>query len=337
MPRQSRIDAPGALHHVIIRGIEGKAIFKDDTDRDDFLDRVETIFVDATTPCYAWALMTNHVHLLIRTANIPLATLMRRLLTGYAVAFNRRHRRHGQLFQNRYKSILCQEDTYLLELTRYIHLNPLRAGIVHDFKALDGYRFAGHSVIMGNAKAVWQDDRKILGMFARTKKAARRQYQEFVEKGIEAGRRPDLVGGGLVRSVGGWKKAKLLLKGQDRIKGDERILGDGDFVRHVLELSNERKSRYYRLESQGVDLVRLTQRVSGHFKISADRIVSPGRYPDVVKARSVLCYLAVRELGMKTTELARKVGLTQPAISMAVRRGEEISRQLRLNVDDFLS
>ncbi|GAB6905890.1 hypothetical protein JCM12296A_17250 [Desulfosarcina cetonica] len=122
MPRQSRIDAPGALHHVIIRGIERKPIFKDNTDRDEFLNRIDLIFSDTSTPCYGWSLMSNHVHLLIRTTDAPLATLMRRLLTGYAIAFNRRHRRHGQLFQNRYKSILCQEDAYLLELTRYIHL-----------------------------------------------------------------------------------------------------------------------------------------------------------------------------------------------------------------------
>jgi putative transposase len=143
MPRKARIDAPGALHHVIVRGIERKAIFKDDVDRSAFLERIGSIFVPSKTPCFAWALMTNHVHLLIRSAIVPLSTLMRRLLTGYAMAFNRRHRRHGQLFQNRYKSILCQEDAYLLELTRYIHLNPLRAKIVPDLKALDKYAYTG--------------------------------------------------------------------------------------------------------------------------------------------------------------------------------------------------
>jgi putative transposase len=143
MPRKARIDAPGALHHVIVRGIERKAIFKDDVDRSAFLERIGSIFVPSKTPCFAWALMTNHVHLLIRSAIVPLSTLMRRLLTGYAMAFNHRHRRHGQLFQNRYKSILCQEDAYLLELTRYIHLNPLRAKIVPDLKALDKYANTG--------------------------------------------------------------------------------------------------------------------------------------------------------------------------------------------------
>ena len=109
MPRQARIDAPGALQHIIIRGIERKAIFKNGADRQDFIDRLGKLLHDTETACYAWALMTNHVHLLLRTGKTTISTTMRRLLTGYAVSFNRRHRRHGHLFQNRYKSILCEE------------------------------------------------------------------------------------------------------------------------------------------------------------------------------------------------------------------------------------
>ena len=121
MPRQSRIDAPGALHHIIVRGIERRKIF---------------IVEHTGTICYAGALIPNHFHLLLRTGSAPIAHVMRRLLTGHAVSFNRRHRRHDHLFQNRYKSILCQEDTYLLELVRYIHLNPLRAKLVGDMNEI---------------------------------------------------------------------------------------------------------------------------------------------------------------------------------------------------------
>ena len=149
MPRKARIDAPGALQHIIVRGIERRKIFYDDTDRDNFLQRLGVVLVDTDTPCFAWALIPNHLHLLLRTGLAPIATVMRRLLTGYAVSFNRRHRRHGQLFQNRYKSILCQKDAYLLELVRYIHLNPLRAKIVLELKKLDKYAYCGHSVVMG--------------------------------------------------------------------------------------------------------------------------------------------------------------------------------------------
>ena len=136
MPRKARINAPGALHHIIIRGIEGKAIFKDDSDRENFLERLSALLSESRTGCYGWALMTNHVHMIFKTGLSPVATVMRRLLTGYAVSFNRRHRRHGQLFQNRYKSFLCEEEVYLKELVRYIHLNPLRAKIVKDLKEL---------------------------------------------------------------------------------------------------------------------------------------------------------------------------------------------------------
>lgn len=337
MPRQSRIDAPGALHHVIIRGIERQAIFKDDTDRGEFLERIESIFTDSATPCFAWTLMTNHVHLLIRTAGVPLATLMRRLLTGYAMAFNRRHHRHGQLFQNRYKSILCQEDAYLLELTRYIHLNPLRVGIVKDLVALDTYLYTGHSVLMGHQRIGWQDDGKILSMFAKYKATARRKYRVFVEQGIEAGRRPELVGGGLVRSVGGWKMAKVLLKGQDRVKGDERILGDSDFVQDVLSQCNEHYERRYRLLAKGVDVKTLARGVADLFDLSPERLFAPGRYPDLVQARSVLCFLAVRELGLTATDLARQMGLTQPAISMSVKRGERIAKEKKMEIRAILN
>ena len=118
MPRKSRIDAPGALHHIVLRGIERKAIFKDDLDYQNFLKRLGKVLTETSTSCHAWALMTNHVHLLLRTGTVPISTVMRKLLTGYAQQFNRRYRRHGHLFQNRYKSFLCEEDPYLLELVR---------------------------------------------------------------------------------------------------------------------------------------------------------------------------------------------------------------------------
>ena len=124
MPRLARLDAPGVLHHIMIRGIERRKIFLNNKDREDFLERLSKLLPETKTACYAWVFIPNHAHFLFRTGLVPLATLMRRLLTGYAVGFNRRHNRNGHLFQNRYKSIVCQEDVYLKELVRYIHLNP---------------------------------------------------------------------------------------------------------------------------------------------------------------------------------------------------------------------
>ncbi len=122
---------------------------------------------------------------------------MGRLLTGYAVNFNLRHRRSGHLFQNRYKSILCQEEAYLLELVRYIHLNPVRAGVVADMKSLDGYPHSGHSRLMGKIKSGFQNTEKVLALFGQTRREARRRYRDFVTKGLAAGKRPELTGGGL--------------------------------------------------------------------------------------------------------------------------------------------
>ena len=152
MPRQPRLDAPGLIQHVMARGIERRKLFRDDKDRQSFLDRLAVVLEETQTQCYAWALIPNHFHLLLRTGLTPLSKVMRRLMTGYAVTFNLRHRRSGHLFQNRYKSIVCEEDTYLLELTRYIHLNPLRARLVEDLKSLDKYPWSGHSTILGHCK-----------------------------------------------------------------------------------------------------------------------------------------------------------------------------------------
>jgi REP element-mobilizing transposase RayT len=134
------------------RVIERRKIFWDNKDRSSFLERFAVILEETQTQCYAWALIPNHFHLLLRTGPTPLSTVMRRLMTGYAVTFNIRHRRSGHLFQNRYKSVVCEEDPYLLELIRYIHLNPLRAKLVEDLNALDKYPWTGHSAILGRRK-----------------------------------------------------------------------------------------------------------------------------------------------------------------------------------------
>ena len=184
MPRKARIDAPGAVHHIIVRGIEGCIIFRDDNDRNNFLTRLEKILIETKTRCFAWALIPNHFHLLLKTGSFPVATVMSRLLTGYATSFNRRHHRNGHLFQNRYKSILCQEDVYLKELVRYIHLNPLRAGVAPDASELDRYPFSGHSYLMGKRSNDWQATDEVLSLFGEKKNEARRRYRAFLKKGI---------------------------------------------------------------------------------------------------------------------------------------------------------
>jgi putative transposase len=190
------------------RGIERRKIFETDADREHFLERLGEILRETQTTCYAWALIPNHFHLLLRSGTVPISTVMRRLLTGYALWFNRAHRRHGHLFQNRFKSILCQEDAYLLEPVRYIHQNPIRAGLMQGVDDLTQYSFSGHSVLMARIERSWQDTDRVLSLFSKQEGAARRLYKKFVEKGIAQGKRDDLSGGGLIRSVGGWEAIK---------------------------------------------------------------------------------------------------------------------------------
>ena len=232
MPRKARIDAPGALQHIICRGIERTMIFCDDGDRDRFVKRLGRVISESQTPCYAWALIANHFHLLLKTGNVPITTLMRKLLTGHAVTFNRRHQRVGHLFQNRYKSILCQE----------------------------------------------------------------------------------------------YSKLKI------HVKGDERILGDSDFVESVLEEQNERLARRFQLQAQGVDFAKALDSVATAFNLKPVQVLSSVKQPLRVKARSVLCYWAVKKLEMSGADVARKLNISNSAVSRSLERGEKIATEMKLKL-----
>jgi len=245
MSRQARLDAPGTLHHVMVRGIEGRRIVDDEQDRREFVTRLGTVARETTTSVYAWALLSNHAHILLSSGVQGLSKFMRRLLTGYAVTYNIRHRRHGHLFENRYKSIVCDEDSYFTELVRYIHLNPLKVKLVKDFNELERYPYCGHGVITGRLRATWLDWEYVLSWFGRREREARKAYRQFVREGITLGRRPELVGGGLVRSVGGRSEVVSLRRQGVRETTDERILGSGDFVERVLKEADEKTKGAY--------------------------------------------------------------------------------------------
>jgi REP element-mobilizing transposase RayT len=312
----------------MIRGIERRKIFHDDKDRENFIERLSILLPETKTQCYAWSFLSNHAHFLFRSGPAGIAALMRRLLTGYAVSYNKRHRRHGQLFQNRYKSVVCQEDTYLQELVRYIHLNPLRAKMVVSLDELHRYLYCGHSALMGNKKREWQDVESVLGFFGTRVGEARKGYVSYVKEGIPLGRRPELVGGGLIRSLGGWDAVKKMRpNGQDRIKSDQRILGESDFVRDVLSESEEQFSRKYRLKILGYDFEKVVERVSILFHVEKEYITGRGRQKDRVRARDLLCYWTVAELGMSMVDLARKFDVTPAAVSYAIERGEKMAKQ----------
>ena len=337
MPRKARIDAPGALQHIVIRGIEKKRIFRGAKDYQNFLERLGNIFTETTTPCYAWALMPNHVHLLLRTGQVPLSTVMRRLLTGYAQQFNRRHKRHGQLFQNRYKSFLCEEEPYFLELVRYLHLNPIRAGLVNDIKTLNTYSKTGHAALMGKITNTWQDTDYVLRYFGKTIRSARKSYLAFISKGLAMGSRPDLVGGGLIRSVGGWSALKAVRATGMRVMGDERILGSSDFVEKVLKKADEAYEKRTLAVAKGLDLNTLIAAVADHFEIDFDIIYSSSRQRAVAKARSIICCLAVDQLMIHGAEVARRLNISTSAVSKLASRGrsDPVSKELTQKLFDF--
>jgi REP element-mobilizing transposase RayT len=325
MSRQARIDAPGALHHIIIRGIERTVIFADDGDRENFLQRLSTLLTASQTPCYAWALMSNHAHLLLRTGGVPIAALMRRLLTGHAVSFNKRHRRHGHLFQNRYKSILCEEDRYLRQLVAYIHLNPLRARMVADAAALKSYPFTGHSALMGRVTRFWQDTSYVLALFGRSDSEARRNLQRHVLKWSQRGRCPELTGGGLIRSAGGWATVKDAHREGIRITGDERLLGGSEFVERTLKQASEAYERRMRLLSAGLGLPQVIGAVCRYLAIDDQDLARPTRKAPVALARRLVAYLATRELSVPGSEVARQFNQDRSAVSRAARQAESNS------------
>jgi REP element-mobilizing transposase RayT len=225
------------------RGIERRPLFRDDADRDDLVERLAGLAEAEAFTVYAWAVLPNHFHLLVRTDQRPLARTMRSLLTGYAGAFNRRHRRSGHLFQNRYKSIVCEEEPYFLELVRYLHLNPLRAKVVPDLRTLARYPYSGHAALLGTWPRPWQETPEVLRRFSSQTGRARELYQAFVAEGVAQGRRPDLQGGGLVRSVGGWAAVRELRRGREGYTADERVLGRSEFVEQVRREREEQDAQ----------------------------------------------------------------------------------------------
>lgn len=313
MPRQPRLDIPDLVHHVIVRGIKRDKIFHDDEDRRNFMQRFHALLKETNTTCYAWTLIPNHLHLLLRPHGVPLASFMRRLLTGYAVTHNKRHNRSGHLFQNRYKSIICEEDTYLLELIRYIHLNPLRAHLVADMETLDQYPWCGHAQMLGNTSDYGLDVDGVLSLFSKKTTAARRLYRQFIADGVQMGSRHDLTGGGLRRSE------VLSQTSDETIDFDDRILGSGEFVAELRDRGI--------LTDSGpptISLHQLQQLIEGRYHLDKGGIMQRGRMNKVTDARCVFCFCAIRQLHHTGAMIAQYLGIGSPAVSRALRKGEQI-------------
>ncbi len=312
---------PGALHHVMARGLNREAVFLGVRDRADFVRRLAALVEATGVILYAWALVPNHFHLLVETGRCPLSELMRRLLTGYAVTFNHRHGRVGHLFQNRYKSILVEREPYFLELVRYIHLNPVRAGLVPDLGALDRHPWTGHAALMGLADRPWQDRQTVLAEFGPEPGDAVGRYREFVAAGLPQGRRDELSGGGLVRSSGG---ACFVAggegRGRERWAWDERVLGSGPFVeeawREVARAHAERPGGV----PPGCGVEQLVEEEAGRRGLKPEEVRGRARNRAVLEVRCRVARVAVREWGLSPTAVAKELKLSRQAVLRALSR-----------------
>ena len=317
MPRQARIDIEGQLYHVIARGIERRKIFIDADDYNDFLARLEAALTKTGGRCLAWCLMPNHFHLLILRAKRPLSELMRRLMTGYAVGFNIKHRRTGHLFQNRYKGILCEQEEYLQELIVYIHLNPLRAKLVRNIAGLEKYRWCSHGALIGRNKPGFMERDHILSYFGNTGKQAVQKYEALIRDRQDKYKGGEYSGGGLIKSMGGLASVLGFRGNGEKEMFDDRILGSGNFVEAVLKGVEEPSCAKMSRQEAANEVERITG-------VGYEELSGKSRERRIVRGRAAYCYLRREKGGASGTELMKELGVTSGTVSYLVHRGREL-------------
>ncbi|MFH1618304.1 MAG: transposase [bacterium] len=315
MPRKARIDIAGCLYHVIARGIERRKIFLDKEDYADFLVRLSSTLNKTCSKCLAWCLMPNHFHLLILRCERPLAEFMRRLMTGYAVGFNARHKRCGHLFQNRYKAVLCEKDEYLLELSAYIHLNPLRADLVKDMDGLVKYRWSSYREMLKQETGGIADRDYILRHFGEKGTEAVKKFQAFVAERAGKYRRGEYSGGGLIKSMGGMANVLAMRRDGEWEICDDRVLGCGDFVEKILKEAEGNPERKDKIEE-------IMKEVENQTGLKAEEILSRSQRRKITAARAVYCYLAKERGGINGAILMKQLGMSSGGITRLVYKGK---------------
>ena len=279
MARKPRVEYAGAFYHVICRGNQRQVIFRSDADREYYLERLEEYRQRYGFNVYAYVLMSNHVHLLLETGKVPLSKIMQGLQLRYTGYYNRKYKKVGHLFQGRYKAILCDRQAYLLELVRYLHLNP---GRMHTPMDPWRYRWSSHGSYLGKTGLVKVETSVVLGELAKSVGQARRAYLRFMSEGKGSGHQSSYYD---VR--------------------DQRFLGDKRFVEQIDErIRAEREIEVPGPTATFSKLLRLTAEAYG---VNERDLVKPGRQRRWVKARSILVYLA-REWGRASVkEIGRRL------------------------------
>ncbi|MGH7772196.1 MAG: transposase [Candidatus Binatia bacterium] len=276
MARKPRIEFDGAFYHVIARGNQRRDIFVDDHDRLTYLERLEHYRRRYEFILYGYVLMSNHVHLLVKTGRVPLSKIMQGIQASFTQRYNRRHGTVGHLFQGRYKAILCDGDAYLLELVRYIHLNPARVEHAQDpWK----YRWSSHQGYLGEHTPVKVEAAFVLEQFGATLGQARRAYMKFMEEGIGLGH---------------------VERFYETV--DQRFLGDERFVEQIENKTQKGESRKLK-----ASFGRLLKAVAAMHDVEPGRLVDTGRSRRWVKARSLLVYAAREWAGVRAKELGEQL------------------------------
>ncbi len=216
---------------------------------------------------------------------------------------------------------MVEEEPYLLELVRYLHLNPLRAGVVADLRVLARYAYTGHAALCGTREVPWQTTQEILAQFGAAVRRARSRYRAFVAAGVPQGRRPDLQGGGLLRSVGGWQAVQALRRGRESYLADERVLGSSAFVEKLRQEAEHLEQARLRFRARGPDLSTLVRQVAAAVGVPPSALTGGGRSRAVARVRDGLAYLWIDVLGRSGADLARVLALHAVSVYRAARRG----------------
>jgi putative transposase len=307
MPRPPRLEFPEAVYHVTTRGNERKAIFRDDRDREEFLHGLAKYRDRFGFRLLAFCLMTNHVHLAIRTDEAPLSRIMASLQSRYAQRFNRRHRRVGHLFQGRYKSLLVQQDRHLIALIRYIHWNPVRARIVRRSR---DYPWSSDRYLRAGRGPEWLDVDATLSYLAATRARAVARYVELVD-----GPTADSDGSALSVVAGA-------------IEGDE-----------AFALERFCAAREPRPAIPGLTVERVLDVVARHTGISVGALSGPRRGGDVSRSRALAAYLARRLGRISVRTMARRLGRDDSSFVRPIARleaGLESDPALRHQLDRII-
>ncbi|NLP06117.1 transposase [Candidatus Fermentibacteria bacterium] len=319
MTRSTRLDQPGATHHVMGRTISGRPLFGDDYDRISFIVRLGRCCVCCGVKVLAWCLMPNHFHLLVRTSDTPLSSFMARLLTGHAAHMNTRHKGSGHLFQGRFKSIFVADESYLSELIRYIHLNPIRAGLLKKPGDLEDYRWCGHRMLTGSPAPVWMDVRSALGAFAEDTRSAVRSYQQFMAEGVLPGGAEHVPVHALTRSGIDGPGGRAVSREHECSR--EHLAGDIPTVRNVArKIPEQVRSRFRKRGPADAGIAALFEEVKKRWQVNRNDISKRSWGGDISKARAFMAYYLTTELGFSLAEAGRRLGISRVATYRAVMR-----------------